>query len=281
MDGETASLCFTSPPYGPQRDYADGGVTDWDGRLEPSFEMMFHFNRQGRKPSKIVPCKYAGQDTHLHADGHSTAMRKADGSAAAWPHAGQPTIASQVVAQIRRRAEAAMGHAAFGGIAITSFLSDMAANSAMPSICMYRLCIPQSSLISSKTAPMRRMMASLLGKIQTTSVRRLTSLCNFFQWVGAVRFGPAPCGKIHVGERVILAGVHESAEPGVKGAIAIAPGLKSGSRRCAHDARRSKSASSFAVQFGEEQVAPAFRLVLDRADAGFKVGIAGDVQRGH
>lgn len=138
-----------------------------------------------------------------------------------------------------------MGHAAFGGMAITSFLSGMAANSAMPSICMYRLYNPQSSLISSRTEPTRRTKASLLGKIQTTSVRRLTSLCNFSQWVGAVRFGPAPCGKIHVGERVVLAGVHESAEPGVKGAIAIAPGLrrgrligKSGARRQVHDDRR-------------------------------------------
>jgi DNA modification methylase len=157
MKGQTASLCFTSPPYGQQRDYADGGVADWDGlmqgvfarlpmaadgqvlvnlglihrdgewlpywsdwldwmrgqgwrrfglyvwdqgpglpgdwggRLAPSFELVFHFNRQGRKPNKIVPCKYAGQDTHLRADGHSTAMRKADGSVGAWTHAGQPT----------------------------------------------------------------------------------------------------------------------------------------------------------------------------------------------
>jgi len=159
MNGEAAALCFTSPPYGQQRDYADGGVADWDGlmqgvfarlqgvmrddgqvlvnlglihrdgewlpywsdwldwmrgqgwrrfglyvwdqgpglpgdwggRLAPSFELVFHFNRQGRKPNKIVPCKYAGQDTHLRADGHSTAMRKADGSVGAWTHAGQPT----------------------------------------------------------------------------------------------------------------------------------------------------------------------------------------------
>lgn len=157
MAGDAAALCFTSPPYGQQRDYAGGGIGDWDalmrgvfaalpmapdgqvlvnlglihrdgewlpywsdwlawmrnqgwrrfglyvwdqgpglpgdwgGRLAPSFELVFHFNRQGRKPNKIVPCKYAGQDTHLRADGHSTAMRKADGTVGAWTHAGQPT----------------------------------------------------------------------------------------------------------------------------------------------------------------------------------------------
>lgn len=157
MAGERAALCFTSPPYGNQREYTTGGIGDWDrlmqgvfaalpmaddgqvlvnlglihrdgewqpywedwiawmraqgwrrfgwyvwdqgpglpgdwgGRLAPSHEFVFHFNRKGRKPNKIVPCKYAGQDTHLRADGHSTAMRRADGSVGQWSHAGQVT----------------------------------------------------------------------------------------------------------------------------------------------------------------------------------------------
>ena len=162
MDGGTAALCFTSPPYAQQRDYAGGGVGDWDGlmrgvfgalpmaadgqvlvnlglvhrdgewqpywqgwldwmraegwrrfglyvwdqgpglpgdwggRLAPSFELVFHFNRAGRKPNKTVPCKWAGQDTHLRADGHSTAMRKADGSVGEWTHAGQATQSHRI-----------------------------------------------------------------------------------------------------------------------------------------------------------------------------------------
>lgn len=174
MAGETAALCFTSPPYGQQRDYATGGIGDWDalmqgvfaalpmaedgqvlvnlglvhrdgewqpywqgwldwmrgqnwrrfglyvwdqgpglpgnwsGRFAPSFEMVFHFNRVGRKPNKTVPCKYAGQDTHLRADGHSTAMRKADGTVGAWTHAGKPTqdfrIADSVIRIGRHKA---------------------------------------------------------------------------------------------------------------------------------------------------------------------------------
>ena len=156
MAGDRASLCFTSPPYGQQRDYTQG-IADWDalmrgvfanlpmagdgqvlvnlglihrdnevipywdgwlawmrtqgwrrfgwyvwdqgpgmpgdwaGRLAPSFEFVFHFNRQSRKPHKIVPCKHAGQDTHLRADGSSTAMRGKDGEVGGWTHAGQPT----------------------------------------------------------------------------------------------------------------------------------------------------------------------------------------------
>jgi DNA modification methylase len=156
MAGEQAALCFTSPPYGSQRDYTQGigdwdglmrGVFaslpmagdgqvlvnlglihrdnefipywdawlgwmrqqgwrrfawyvwdqgpgmpgDWNGRLAPAFEFIFHFNREARRPNKIVPCKHAGEDSHLRADGSSTAMRKKDGEVGGWSHAGQAT----------------------------------------------------------------------------------------------------------------------------------------------------------------------------------------------
>ncbi|MGE0805094.1 MAG: site-specific DNA-methyltransferase [Burkholderiaceae bacterium] len=157
MQGERARLCFTSPPYGNQRDYTTGGIADWDalmrgvfaqlpmaddaqvlvnlglihrdnefvpywdgwlgwmrtqgwrrfawyvwdqgpgmpgdwaGRFAPSFEFVFHFNRASRKPNKIVPCKHAGQESHLRADGSSTAMRSKEGEVGGWTHAGQPT----------------------------------------------------------------------------------------------------------------------------------------------------------------------------------------------
>ncbi|KVG09877.1 site-specific DNA-methyltransferase [Burkholderia thailandensis] len=156
MDGKQATLSFTSPPYGNQRDYtgaidnwdalmrgvfaalptsADGQVLvnlglihrnnevvpywdgwlqwmqasgwrrfawyvwdqgpgmpgDWNGRLAPSFEFVFHFNRTARRPNKIVPCTHAGQDSHLRADGSSTAMRRKDGEVGGWSHAGKPT----------------------------------------------------------------------------------------------------------------------------------------------------------------------------------------------
>jgi len=161
MTGDQARLCFTSPPYGQQRNYTKG-IADWDalmrgvfanlplagdgqvlvnlglihrdnevipywdgwlawmrtqgwrrfgwyvwdqgpgmpgdwaGRLAPSFEFVFHFNRQSRKPNKIVPCKHAGQDSHLRADGSSTAMRGKDGEVGGWTHAGQPTQDSRI-----------------------------------------------------------------------------------------------------------------------------------------------------------------------------------------
>jgi DNA modification methylase len=165
MQGEVAQLCFTSPPYGNQRDYTNtiidwdalmrgvfaqlpmaddsqvlvnlglihreqevipywdnwlswmrtqgwrrfawyvwdqgpGLPGDWNGRLAPAFEFIFHFNRKGselRRPNKIVPCIYAGRDTHLRGDGTSGGgMRNKDGSKTAWNHAGQVTQETKI-----------------------------------------------------------------------------------------------------------------------------------------------------------------------------------------
>jgi DNA modification methylase len=72
-------------------DQGPGMPGDWAGRLAPSFEFIFHFNRESRKPNKIVPCKHAGQESHLRPDGSSTAMRNKAGEVGGWQHAGQPT----------------------------------------------------------------------------------------------------------------------------------------------------------------------------------------------
>ena len=72
-------------------DQGPGMPGDWQGRRAPSFEFIFHFNWQTRKPNKTVPCKFAGQETHLRADGSSTAMRGKDGQVNGWTAAGQPT----------------------------------------------------------------------------------------------------------------------------------------------------------------------------------------------
>jgi DNA modification methylase len=196
MRGETAHLCITSPPYGQQRDYASGGIGDWDtlmrgvfasaraalkdeaqllvnlglvhddnevqtywdswvtwmraqgwrrfgwyvwdqgpglpgdwrGRLAPSFEFVFHFNRSNRKPNKIVPCKFAGQDIHLRADGSSNALRGKDGEALDWAHANQPTqdmrIPDSVIRVMRHKGKLGRGidHPAVFPIALPQFV---------------------------------------------------------------------------------------------------------------------------------------------------------------
>jgi ParB-like chromosome segregation protein Spo0J/DNA modification methylase len=152
MAADRASLLFTSPPYGNQRDYTTGGVSDWDalmqgvfqhldgalrhdaqllvnlglihrdsewqpywsgwldwmgaqgwrrfglyawdqgpglpgdwnGRLAPAFELVFHFNREPRRPNKIIPCRWAG-----HVNSEKGGLRAKDGTVGEWQHAGQ------------------------------------------------------------------------------------------------------------------------------------------------------------------------------------------------
>ncbi len=40
MQGDRATLCFTSPPYGNQRDYTCGGIADWDGLMRGVFAQL-------------------------------------------------------------------------------------------------------------------------------------------------------------------------------------------------------------------------------------------------
>ncbi|WP_137179198.1 site-specific DNA-methyltransferase [Roseomonas sp. AR75] len=152
MASDRAALLFTSPPYGNQRDYTTGGVSDWDalmqgvfahldgalrrdaqvlvnlglihregewqpywqgwldwmraqgwrrfglyawdqgpglpgdwnGRLAPAFELVFHFNREARQANKIVPCKWAGTPNK------GSGLRAADGEVKAYTHIGLP-----------------------------------------------------------------------------------------------------------------------------------------------------------------------------------------------
>jgi DNA modification methylase len=65
-------------------DQGPGLPGDWNGRLAPAFEFVFHFNRKARKPNKIVPCKWAGHINDAHGG-----MRDRDGRVGEWTHAGQ------------------------------------------------------------------------------------------------------------------------------------------------------------------------------------------------
>ena len=64
-------------------DQGPGLPGDWNGRLAPSFEFVFHFNRSFRKPNKIIPCVWAG-----HVNSEKGGLRTKDGKVGAWTHAG-------------------------------------------------------------------------------------------------------------------------------------------------------------------------------------------------
>jgi len=65
-------------------DQGPGLPGDWNGRLAPSFEFVFHFNRQARQANKIVPCKWAGDPLLM------SGLRRPDGSMSGNSHLGRP-----------------------------------------------------------------------------------------------------------------------------------------------------------------------------------------------
>ncbi|MCC6718569.1 MAG: site-specific DNA-methyltransferase [Acetobacteraceae bacterium] len=196
MGADRAALLFTSPPYGNQRNYTTGGVTDsrasqawdalmqgvfqhldlavrpdgqvlvnlglihrdnewqpywsgwldwmrargwrrfalytwdqgpglpgdWNGRLAPAFELLFHFNRESRRPNKIIPCRWAG-----HINSEKGGLRAKDGTVGEWQHAGQGVqetrIPDSVVRVTRHKARGIeTEHPAVFPVALPDFL---------------------------------------------------------------------------------------------------------------------------------------------------------------
>ena len=65
-------------------DQGPGLPGDWNGRLAPSFEFVFHFNRTARQAHQIIPCRWAG-----HVNSEKGGLRAKDGTVGEWTHAGQ------------------------------------------------------------------------------------------------------------------------------------------------------------------------------------------------
>lgn len=168
MGGKKADLCFTSPPYGNQRDYMTGGISDWDklmqgvfacipmsdtgqvlvnlglihrdnewlpywdgwiewmreqgwkrfgwyvwdqgfglpgnwnGRLAPSHEFIWHFNKKAQEPNKFVSKK--PENIKKRTKGSST-MRGKDGECVAFTSpesSAQPNKIPDSVVRINR-----------------------------------------------------------------------------------------------------------------------------------------------------------------------------------
>ncbi len=109
-------------------DQGPGMPGDWRGRLAPSFEFVFHFNREARQANKTVPCKYAGQDEHLRPDGTSTSMRGKDGVRGSWTHEGKLTqdtrIPDSVIRVMRHKGKIGsdIDHPAVFPVALPAFV---------------------------------------------------------------------------------------------------------------------------------------------------------------
>jgi len=83
-------------------DQGPGLPGDWNGRFAPSFEFIFHFNREPRRPNKIVASKWAGDPLKM------SGLRKPDGTMSGNSHLGrdiQPFRIPDNVVRITRHKE--------------------------------------------------------------------------------------------------------------------------------------------------------------------------------
>ena len=101
-------------------DQGPGLPGDWNGRLAPAFELIFHFNRKARKPNKIVPCKWAGHINDAHGG-----MRHRDDHVGEWTHAGQGVQETRIpdnVIRITRHKARGIEHPAVFPVALPEFV---------------------------------------------------------------------------------------------------------------------------------------------------------------
>lgn len=83
-------------------DQGPGLPGDWNGRLAPAFEFIFHFCKQSRKANKTKPCVHAGEQNHGHG------LRLKDGGVSDYAHIGREVqdhkIPDSVIRVIRHKA---------------------------------------------------------------------------------------------------------------------------------------------------------------------------------
>ena len=77
-------------------DQGPGLPGDWNGRLAPSHEFIFHFNRQSRKANKTKDSKWAGHKNH------GSGLRSKDGSVKGYTHAGRDVQAKKIADSVFR-----------------------------------------------------------------------------------------------------------------------------------------------------------------------------------
>lgn len=82
-------------------DQGPGLPGDWNGRLAPSHEFIFHFNKSPARVAKTVRNKGAGRVSHKPGR-HRGDLRAKDGHAGYWTHGGRQTQVARVADSVFR-----------------------------------------------------------------------------------------------------------------------------------------------------------------------------------
>jgi len=152
-------------------DQGPGLPGDWNGRFAPSFEFVFHFNKNSRKPNKIVPCKWAGHVKHDGAGG----LRAKEGTVRKWTHAEQPIqamrIPDNVIRVTRHKANGVeTEHPAVFPVKLVSFVLE--AYSDKNDICYEPFCGSGTSIIAAEQTGRRMRAVEIAPKYCDVTLKR-------------------------------------------------------------------------------------------------------------
>lgn len=86
-------------------DQGPGLPGDWAGRLAPSFEFVFHMNKQAIKPNKTQECKHSGLPRESKGG-----LRGKDGVVNEWSHKGTPIQDTKIPDSVCRTSRAKSTH---------------------------------------------------------------------------------------------------------------------------------------------------------------------------
>ena len=110
-------------------DQGAGMPGDWNGRMGPCFEFIFHFNKESRRPNKITPNKLAGG-----VRGGGDGLRDVDGKIGSWTGDGSvaemriPDALVRVARASTGTIAGGQGHPAVFPVKLPAFLMETYAN---------------------------------------------------------------------------------------------------------------------------------------------------------
>ena len=156
-------------------DQGPGLPGDWNGRLAPAFEFIFHFNRKSVHPNKTKDCIHAG-DSH-----GPSGLRGSDGQVGGWCHQDRSIqdtkIPDSVIRVMRHKGAIAGGQ--HPAVLAVGMVEELILAYTKPNTLIFDLFLGAASVTVAALKTGRRAYGTEISPAYCdVAVRRLMALCN-------------------------------------------------------------------------------------------------------
>lgn len=156
-------------------DQGPGLPGDWNGRLAPAFEFIFHFNRKSIHPNKTKDCIHAG-DSH-----GPSGLRGTDGQVGGWCHQDRPIqdtkIPDSVIRVMRHKGAIAGGQ--HPAVLAVEMVEELILAYTKPNALIFDPFLGAASVTIAALKTGRRAYGTEISPAYCdVAVRRLMALCN-------------------------------------------------------------------------------------------------------